>query len=138
MCTHDHATREYILSIYRLFIIRLLIYTDWYLKSKVNECFYIKLIQVSLVKECMWKKIYNSKWVKWARKQIFLFLSKLYTLFLQWSIMISQEMCPIRHKNLGKCIYLLFVWLIVIGFRQNYFYLLPNFGDFGAKMSFFH
>ena len=59
------------------------------------------------------------------------------------SVMITQEMCPIRaeistHKNLWKCIYLLFVWLAVIGFRQNYFYLLPNFGDFGAKMSFFH
>ena len=57
--------------------------------------------------------------------------------------MIRQEMCPIRaeiltQKNLGKCIYLLFVWLAVIGFRQNYFYILPNFGDFGAKMSFFH
>ena len=57
--------------------------------------------------------------------------------------MITQEMCPIRaeistHKHLGKCIYLLFVWLAVIGFRQNYFYILPNFGDFGAKMSFFH
>ena len=31
------------------------------------------------------------------------------------SVMIIQEMCPIRaeistHKNLGKCIYLLFVW----------------------------
>ena len=52
-------------------------------------------------------------------------------------------MCPIRaeistHNNFGKCIYLLFVWLAVIGFRQNYFYILPNFGDFGAKMSFFH
>ena len=42
------------------------------------------------------------------------------------------------HKNLGKCIYLLFVWLAVIGFRQNYFYILPNFVDFGAKMSFIH
>ena len=57
--------------------------------------------------------------------------------------MIRQEMCPIRaeiltRKHLGKCIYLLFVWLAVIGFRQNYFYILPNFGDLGAKMSFFH
>ena len=47
-------------------------------------------------------------------------------------------MCPIRaeistHKNFGKCIYLLFVWLAVIGFRQNYFYILPNFGDFWGK-----
>ena len=41
-------------------------------------------------------------------------------------------------KTLGKCIYLLFVWLAVIGFRQSYLYILPNFGDFGAKMSFFH
>ena len=41
-------------------------------------------------------------------------------------------------SSLGKCIYLLFVWLAVIGLRQNYFYILPNFGDFRAKMSFFH
>ena len=52
-------------------------------------------------------------------------------------------MCSIRaeistHKHLGKCIYLLFIWLAVIGFRQNNFYMLPNFGDFGAKMSFLH
>ena len=44
-------------------------------------------------------------------------------------IMITQEMCPIRaeistHKNLGKCIYLLFVWLAVIGFRQNIFSII--------------
>ena len=62
---------------------------------------------------------------------------------LKRSVMKTQEMCPIRaeisiHKHLGKCIYFLFVWLAVIGFRQNYFYILPNFGDFGAKMSFFH
>ena len=59
------------------------------------------------------------------------------------SVMITQKMCPIRaeistHKHLEKCIYLLFVWLAIIGFRQNYFYILPNFGEFGAKMSFFH
>ena len=59
------------------------------------------------------------------------------------SVMITQEMCPIKaeiskHKHLGKFIYLFFVWLAVIGFRQNHFYILPNFGDFGAKMSFFH
>ena len=52
-------------------------------------------------------------------------------------------MCPIMaeistYKHLGKCIYLLFVWLAVIGFRQNRFYILPTFGDFGAKMSFLH
>ena len=35
------------------------------------------LIQVSLVKECVWKTFYNSKWVKWARKQIFLFPFKI-------------------------------------------------------------
>ena len=59
------------------------------------------------------------------------------------SVMITQEICPIRaeistHKKLGKCIYLLFVWLAVIGFRQNYYYILPYCGYFGAKMSFFH
>ena len=44
------------------------------------------------------------------------------------SVVITQEMCPIRteistHKHLGKCIYLLFVYLVVISFRQNYFYI---------------
>ena len=38
----------------------------------------------------------------------------------------------------GKIVYFLFVWLVGIDFRQNFFRLLPNFGDFGAKMSFFH
>ena len=64
-------------------------------------------------------------------------------LIIKRSVMITQEMCPITakistHKLLRKCIYLLFVWLAIIGFRQNYFYILPHFGDFGAKMSFFH
>ena len=59
------------------------------------------------------------------------------------SVMRTQEIRHIRaeistHKHLGKCIYLLFVRLAVIGFRQNYFYILLNFGDFWAKMSFFH
>ena len=39
---------------------------------------------------------------------------------------------------MGKIVYFLFVWLVGIGFRQNFFRVLPNFGDFGAKMSFFH
>ena len=61
-------------------------------------------------------------------------------LFKKRSVMITQEMCPIRaeistHKHLGKCIYLLFVWLAAIGFRQNHFYILPNFGQ---KCHFFH
>ena len=38
----------------------------------------------------------------------------------------------------GKIEYFLFVWLVGIGFRQNFFRVLPNFEDFGAKMSFFH
>ena len=38
----------------------------------------------------------------------------------------------------GKIVYFLFVWLVGIGFRQNFFRVLPNFGDFGAKMSFLH
>ena len=61
--------------------------------------------------------------------------------FLKWHryVMITQEMymCPIRaenstYKHLGKCNYLLFVWLAVIGFRQHYTYILPHFGDFRA------
>ena len=57
---------------------------------------------------------------------------------LKRSVMITQEMCPIRaelstHKHLGKCIYLLFVSLAVIGFRQNYFYILPKFWRFWGK-----
>ena len=39
-CTH--GTRGFILSIYKLCIILLLIYTDWYLKSKVHVCECIK------------------------------------------------------------------------------------------------
>ena len=38
----------------------------------------------------------------------------------------------------GNIVYFLFVWLVGIGFRQNFFRVLPNFGDFGAKISFFH
>ena len=50
---------------------------------------------------------------------------------------------PYKGRNFNtqifwKMYFLLFVWLAVIGFRQNYFYILPNFGDFGAKMAFFH
>ena len=57
------------------------------------------------------------------------------------SVMITQEMCPIRaeistHKHLGKC-FICYLYFAVIGCRQNYFYILPNFGDFGAKISFF-
>ena len=33
----------------------------------------------------------------------------------------------------GKIVYFLFVYLVGIGFRQNFFRVLPNFGDFGAK-----
>ena len=41
-------------------------------------------------------------------------------------------------KTWEKIVYFLFVWLVDIGFRQSFFRVLPNFGDFGAKMSFFH
>ena len=57
------------------------------------------------------------------------------------SVTIRREICPIRNFNTqtwGKIVYFLFVWLVGIGFRQNFFRVLPNFGDFGAKMSFFH
>ena len=65
-----------------------------------------------------------------------------------WSIML--KICydkagnlPNKGRNLntqtwGNIVYFLFVWLVGIGFRQNFFRALPNFGDFGAKMSFFH
>ena len=42
-------------------------------------------------------------------------------------------------QTFGKMyLFVIRIWLAVIGFRQNYFYILPNIGDFGAKMSFFH
>ena len=61
---------------------------------------------------------------------------------IQKSCYDSAHICPIRaeistHEHLKNVFILLFVWLVVIGFRQNYFHILPNFGDFGAKMSFF-
>ena len=54
----------------------------------------------------------------------------------------SAHICPLRaeistHEYLGNVFILLFVWVVVICFRQNYFHILPNFGDFGAKLSFF-
>ena len=33
----------------------------------------------------------------------------------------------------GKIVYFLFALLVGIGFRQNFFRVLPNFGDLGAK-----
>ena len=36
-------------------------------------------------------------------------------------------------RTLEKNFDLLFVWLIVIGFRQNYFRISPNFGDFRGE-----
>ena len=59
------------------------------------------------------------------------------------SVMIRREICPIRaeistHQTWGKIVYFLFVWLVGISFRQNFFRVLPNFGDFGTKMSFYH
>ena len=52
------------------------------------------------------------------------------------------HICPIRaeistHKYWENVFILYFVWLVVVGFWQNYFHTLPNFGDFGAKMSYF-
>ena len=54
----------------------------------------------------------------------------------------SAHICPLRaeispHEYWETVLILIFVWLVVIGFRQNYFHILLNFGDFGAKMSFF-
>ena len=61
---------------------------------------------------------------------------------LQKSCYDSAHICPIRaeistHEHWENVFILLFVWLVVMGFRQNYFHISPNFGDFGAKMSFF-
>ena len=41
------------------------------------------------------------------------------------------------HEYSENVFILLFLWLVVIGFRQYYFHILPNFGDFGSKKSFF-
>ena len=54
----------------------------------------------------------------------------------------SGDICPIRaeistHEHWENVFILLFVWLVVIDFRQNNFHILPNFWDFWAKMSFF-
>ena len=50
--------------------------------------------------------------------------------------------CPIRaeistYEHWENVFILIFVWLVVIGFRQNHIYIVPNFRDLGAKMSFF-
>ena len=67
-----------------------------------------------------------------------------------WLVCPVQKICYDKAGNLpnkgrnfntqtwGKIVYFIFVWLVGIGFRQNFFRVLPNFGDFGAKMSFFH
>ena len=51
------------------------------------------------------------------------------------------HICPISaeistHEHSENVFILLFV-LVVIGFRQNYYHISPNFEDFWAKMSFF-
>ena len=73
----------------------------------------------------------------------FAILSDNLTVTLKRSVMIRREICPIRaeistHKHGEKLYISLFVWLVGISFRQNFFRVLPNFGDFGANMSFFH
>ena len=64
------------------------------------------------------------------------------TVICQKSFYDSAHICPIRaeisnYEYWENVLILLFVWLAVIGFRQNYFHISPNFGDFWAKMSFF-
>ena len=54
----------------------------------------------------------------------------------------SAHICPIRaeistHGYWENVFILLFVWFVIMGYRQNFFYISHNFGDFGAKMSFF-
>ena len=89
----------------------------------------------------MFSKIHEGDWV---------LNSWLHTFWMFWintgtfkkSCYDSAHICPIRteistHEHWENVFILYFVWLVVIGFRQNYFRILPNFGDFGAKMSFF-
>ena len=76
--------------------------------------------------------------------------SKVFDLHLFCVISMFVKICydkagnlPNKGRNFNtqtweKIVYFLFVWLVGIGFRQNFFRVLPNFGDFGAKMSFFH
>ena len=64
------------------------------------------------------------------------------TLNVKKSCYDSAHICPIRaeistHEHWENVFILLFVWLVVMGFRHNFFHKSPNFGDFGAKMSFF-
>ena len=54
----------------------------------------------------------------------------------------STHIYPIRaeistHEHWENVFMLLFVRLVVMGFRQNCFHISPNFLDFGATMSFF-
>ena len=80
------------------------------------------------------------------------FLSLLSSSYKEWIQMgrFHQKICYDKAGNLpnkgrnfntqtwGKIVYFLFVWLVGIGFRQNFFRVLPNFWRFWAKMSFFH
>ena len=73
---------------------------------------------------------------------IFSFIIKTSLLKCKKSCYDSAHICPLRaeistHEYLENVFILLFVWLVVIGFRQIYFHISRNFGDFGAKMSFF-
>ena len=77
-------------------------------------------------------------------------VSKKFSVFIQKIAKKTVKICYDKAGNLpnkgrnfntqiwGKIVYFLFVWSVGIGFRQNFFRVLPNFGDFGAKMSFFH
>ena len=62
----DYALRISLGTFSILLLIRLLIYTDWYLKIFNTGRFRYRM--------CV-KKCYNSKWVKWARIQIMFSLS---------------------------------------------------------------
>ena len=83
-------------------------------------------------------KYYNEFTKKWAAplpmcSPLFVFVNSCHD---------SAHICPIRtgistHEHWGNVFILLFVWLVVMGVRQNYFHISPNFGDFEAKMSFF-
>ena len=108
--------------------------------TKQSTPFRIQQVEISthLLTFSLLGKIPNSRYKNYPDKPSF-------SLYI-----ICQKICYDKAGNLpnkgrnfntqtwGKIVYFLFVWLVGIGFRQNFFRVLPDFGDFGAKISFFH